>query len=203
MFEYCQSKLGEAETDSVEAAVPDTDTKDAKAPSGDKPQSLSNMFRVKDGEWECGMCCLRNQAKDAKCVACESPNPNLPAAQSSEVTSSTESTSVSMKVGSGRGFSFGESGFSFGSSFGSGSASGGSGISFGAISSGTPTTAQPTEAPTQSSKTGFSFASGTGFGNATFGSSSFLKPPTATTPDASDTKPKENSNAEDAAKSKP
>ncbi|XP_054470912.1 E3 SUMO-protein ligase RanBP2 isoform X2 [Anoplopoma fimbria] len=39
-------------------------------------ESLAAQFALKDGEWECTICCVRNKPTDARCAACQSANPN-------------------------------------------------------------------------------------------------------------------------------
>ncbi|XP_056146006.1 E3 SUMO-protein ligase RanBP2 [Lampris incognitus] len=34
------------------------------------------QFAIKDDEWECGVCCVKNKVTFTKCVACQSPIPN-------------------------------------------------------------------------------------------------------------------------------
>uniref|UniRef100_A0A672G1V1 RanBP2-like and GRIP domain-containing protein 3 n=1 Tax=Salarias fasciatus TaxID=181472 RepID=A0A672G1V1_SALFA len=38
-------------------------------------ESLAAQFALKEGEWECSVCCVRNKPTDMKCVACQTPNP--------------------------------------------------------------------------------------------------------------------------------
>lgn len=39
-------------------------------------ESLAARFALKEGEWECTVCCVRNKPTDMLCVACQSANPN-------------------------------------------------------------------------------------------------------------------------------
>lgn len=38
--------------------------------------SLAAQFALKEGEWDCSVCCVRNKPKDTRCAACQSVNPN-------------------------------------------------------------------------------------------------------------------------------
>uniref|UniRef100_A0A669BBF6 E3 SUMO-protein ligase RanBP2 n=1 Tax=Oreochromis niloticus TaxID=8128 RepID=A0A669BBF6_ORENI len=39
-------------------------------------ESIAAQFALKEGEWECSVCCVRNKPTDVRCVSCQSPNPN-------------------------------------------------------------------------------------------------------------------------------
>lgn len=38
-------------------------------------ESLAARFGLKEGEWECAVCCVRNKHTDERCVACQTANP--------------------------------------------------------------------------------------------------------------------------------
>lgn len=38
-------------------------------------ESLAARFGLKEGEWECAVCCVRNKPTDERCVACQTANP--------------------------------------------------------------------------------------------------------------------------------
>ncbi|KAJ7397304.1 hypothetical protein BTVI_136638 [Pitangus sulphuratus] len=45
---------------------------------------LSTAFSKKEGQWDCSVCLVRNEAKDVNCCSCQSPNPqNQPTVQAS------------------------------------------------------------------------------------------------------------------------
>nr|XP_043889627.1 E3 SUMO-protein ligase RanBP2 isoform X2 [Solea senegalensis] len=96
-------------------------------------KSLAAQFAIKEGEWDCDVCCIRNKPTDMKCVACQSSNPNatskpdVNAAGDSKAStfdfkfgtdSSQPSSSVSTFTGFGAFGAFGDSKTSF--TFGTG-----------------------------------------------------------------------------------
>ncbi|MGH0135003.1 UNVERIFIED_CONTAM: hypothetical protein FKN15_006378 [Acipenser sinensis] len=54
---------------------------------------LSALFGKKDGQWDCDMCLVRNEAASATCVSCQTPNPN--AKGTAQTTQSSSSFSFS------------------------------------------------------------------------------------------------------------
>ncbi|XP_044009025.1 E3 SUMO-protein ligase RanBP2-like [Aphidius gifuensis] len=48
--------------------------------------SLSEMFKPEVGSWECKSCYTRNKSSSVKCLACEGPSPNAPAASANDTT---------------------------------------------------------------------------------------------------------------------
>ncbi|XP_026152136.1 ranBP2-like and GRIP domain-containing protein 3 isoform X2 [Mastacembelus armatus] len=51
--------------------------------------SLAAQFALKEGEWECTVCCVRNKPTDMQCVACQSACPN--SSSKSDIQTSAES----------------------------------------------------------------------------------------------------------------
>ena len=76
-----------------------------------KEQSLAELFRTKDGEWECDACLVKNRPGSTKCAACETPKPG---SKQDTTVSSSVSSSNPLTISSTGGFNF---------SFGSGDAS--------------------------------------------------------------------------------
>ncbi|XP_058885011.1 E3 SUMO-protein ligase RanBP2-like isoform X2 [Acipenser ruthenus] len=56
---------------------------------------LSALFGKKDGQWDCDMCLVRNEAASATCVSCQTPNPNAKATAQTTQSSSSFSFSFS------------------------------------------------------------------------------------------------------------
>ncbi|XP_076018006.1 E3 SUMO-protein ligase RanBP2 isoform X1 [Genypterus blacodes] len=54
------------------------------------PPDLASQFAIKDGEWDCSICCVRNKHTDMLCVACQSPNPNSDSKSATEVVAETK-----------------------------------------------------------------------------------------------------------------
>uniref|UniRef100_A0A7N8Y208 RAN binding protein 2 n=1 Tax=Mastacembelus armatus TaxID=205130 RepID=A0A7N8Y208_9TELE len=74
--------------------------------------SLAAQFALKEGEWECTVCCVRNKPTDMQCVACQSACPN--SSSKSDIQTSAESNTskstdtVTNTFGSGFGTQFGQ-----------------------------------------------------------------------------------------------
>jgi len=56
--------------ESAESSLPDSDL------ILEKPVSFASKFALKEGQWECSTCLVRNEATFSKCVACRTKNPN-------------------------------------------------------------------------------------------------------------------------------
>ncbi|XP_044071862.1 E3 SUMO-protein ligase RanBP2 isoform X2 [Siniperca chuatsi] len=52
------------------------DQQEKKAESLKDSESLAAQFALKEGEWDCTVCCVRNKPTEMRCVACQSANPN-------------------------------------------------------------------------------------------------------------------------------
>uniref|UniRef100_A0A8D0ARQ4 E3 SUMO-protein ligase RanBP2 n=1 Tax=Sander lucioperca TaxID=283035 RepID=A0A8D0ARQ4_SANLU len=52
------------------------DQQEKKEESLKGSESLAAQFALKDGEWECTLCCVRNKPMDMQCAACQSAHPN-------------------------------------------------------------------------------------------------------------------------------
>lgn len=61
--------------------------------------SLAGMFALKDGEWDCSVCEVRNKSKDIQCVACGTANPNAPSKPDIQAVTETKSSPFSFKFG--------------------------------------------------------------------------------------------------------
>ncbi|XP_053980788.1 E3 SUMO-protein ligase RanBP2-like [Hylaeus volcanicus] len=57
--------------------------------------SLSEMFKPPSGSWECNACYTRNGASDAKCIACETPNPSARSKGSTPATTTSNQMPLS------------------------------------------------------------------------------------------------------------
>lgn len=107
-------------------------------------KSFGEMFKPKEGSWECQGCFLRNEASVIKCPSCETIKPGEQAPPPSDATSTPQKPAF--KFGSEGGFKFGtpSSGalpsFNTSSSFPSLGGGFGSGFSF---SMGTPAVSSP------------------------------------------------------------
>ncbi|KAK2906230.1 E3 SUMO-protein ligase RanBP2 isoform X2 [Channa argus] len=61
--------------------------------------SLAAQFALKEGEWDCTVCCVRNKPIDMRCVACQSANPNSSTKPDIQVSSETKANPFTFKFG--------------------------------------------------------------------------------------------------------
>ncbi|KAF7670356.1 hypothetical protein LDENG_00252310 [Lucifuga dentata] len=56
--------------------------------------NLAAQFAIKEGEWDCSLCCVRNKNTDTHCVSCQNANPNSskPDIQAATETKGTDFT---------------------------------------------------------------------------------------------------------------
>ncbi|XP_039675069.1 RANBP2-like and GRIP domain-containing protein 2 [Perca fluviatilis] len=62
-------------------------------------ESLAAQFALKDGEWECTVCCVRNKPMDMQCAACQSPNPNSSSKPDIKAAGETKASLFTFKFG--------------------------------------------------------------------------------------------------------
>ncbi|XP_069492976.1 E3 SUMO-protein ligase RanBP2-like [Ambystoma mexicanum] len=55
--------------------------------STSKPSSFGSLFSKKEGQWDCNVCLVRNEATSSSCVSCLTPNPEAPNASSATLNS--------------------------------------------------------------------------------------------------------------------
>lgn len=91
--------------------------------------SLAAQFSLKDGEWDCDVCCVRNKPSDVRCVACQSVNPNSSSKPDLQGTGEAKGSPFTFKFGTNQAKSSG-SGSTF-SGFGAFGASIPSSFTFG------------------------------------------------------------------------
>ncbi|XP_041663368.1 E3 SUMO-protein ligase RanBP2 isoform X2 [Cheilinus undulatus] len=63
------------------------------------PGSLASQFALKEGEWECTVCCVRNKPTDVQCVACQSSNPNASSKPGILTAGETKTSPFTFKFG--------------------------------------------------------------------------------------------------------
>lgn len=61
--------------------------------------SLAAQFALKEGEWDCNVCCVRNKPTDMRCVACQSANPNSSSKSDFQATGETKPSPFTFKFG--------------------------------------------------------------------------------------------------------
>ncbi|XP_034740454.1 E3 SUMO-protein ligase RanBP2 isoform X2 [Etheostoma cragini] len=62
-------------------------------------ESLAAQFALKDGEWECTVCCVRNKPMDMQCAACQSANPNSSSKPDIKASGETKASLFTFKFG--------------------------------------------------------------------------------------------------------
>uniref|UniRef100_A0AAQ5Z7G3 E3 SUMO-protein ligase RanBP2 n=1 Tax=Amphiprion ocellaris TaxID=80972 RepID=A0AAQ5Z7G3_AMPOC len=62
-------------------------------------ESLAAQFALKEGEWECAVCCVRNASTDMRCLACQSPNPKSSSKPDIQPAGETKATFGASKPG--------------------------------------------------------------------------------------------------------
>ncbi|XP_019945467.2 E3 SUMO-protein ligase RanBP2 isoform X3 [Paralichthys olivaceus] len=62
-------------------------------------ESLAAQFGLKQGEWECSGCCVRNKPTDMRCVACQTANPNASSKPDIQAAGETKGSPFTFKFG--------------------------------------------------------------------------------------------------------
>uniref|UniRef100_A0AAQ5XMZ7 E3 SUMO-protein ligase RanBP2 n=1 Tax=Amphiprion ocellaris TaxID=80972 RepID=A0AAQ5XMZ7_AMPOC len=62
-------------------------------------ESLAAQFALKEGEWECAVCCVRNASTDMRCLACQSPNPKSSSKPDIQPAGETKASPFTFKFG--------------------------------------------------------------------------------------------------------
>ncbi|XP_047456055.1 ranBP2-like and GRIP domain-containing protein 3 isoform X2 [Mugil cephalus] len=62
-------------------------------------ESLAAQFALKEGEWECSVCCIRNKPTDMQCVACQHANPKATSKPDIQATGETKVSPFTFKFG--------------------------------------------------------------------------------------------------------
>lgn len=75
------------------------DEQDQRDESVTRPESLAAQFALKEGEWECAVCCVRNKPTSVKCAACQTANPNSSSTTDIHVPTETKSGPFTFKFG--------------------------------------------------------------------------------------------------------
>ncbi|KAM9347457.1 E3 SUMO-protein ligase RanBP2 [Symphorus nematophorus] len=79
---------------------PDTlDPQEKKEETSKVSESLAAQFALKEGEWECAVCCVRNKPTDSRCVACQTANPNSTSKPDIQTAGETKASPFTFKFG--------------------------------------------------------------------------------------------------------
>ncbi len=75
------------------------DQQEKKEESVKASESLAAQFALKEGEWECTVCCVRNKPTDMRCAACQSANPNSSSRPDIQAAGETKASPFTFKFG--------------------------------------------------------------------------------------------------------
>ena len=75
VFEDCVKQVANASWDTSEKNE-STATTGNRVDAGVSCGNLADMFRLKNGEWQCDVCLVKNVASAAQCAACTTPRPS-------------------------------------------------------------------------------------------------------------------------------
>ncbi|XP_053185216.1 RANBP2-like and GRIP domain-containing protein 8 [Scomber japonicus] len=59
-------------------------------PASNPSSTLAAQFALKEGEWDCDVCCVRNKPQDMKCAACQTANPNSSSSSKPDIQAANE-----------------------------------------------------------------------------------------------------------------
>ncbi|KAM4608312.1 E3 SUMO-protein ligase RanBP2 [Polymixia lowei] len=76
-------------------------------PSEPSATTFGAQFAIKQGEWDCDVCCVRNKATDSQCAACQSANPNSLLKPDSKAVGETKGLTGGPTTAGGFTFKFG------------------------------------------------------------------------------------------------
>jgi E3 SUMO-protein ligase RanBP2 len=103
VFEEAQQKSATSEQPITDSATTKDDASKAISQQA-STKSLADMFKPKEGSWECQGCYSRNSADVTKCPSCETLKPG---AEAPPMVTPSQSAPSSFKFGSEGGFKFG------------------------------------------------------------------------------------------------
>ncbi|XP_070771295.1 E3 SUMO-protein ligase RanBP2 isoform X3 [Enoplosus armatus] len=75
------------------------DPEEKKEESSKDSKSLAAQFALKEGEWECTVCCVRNKPTEMRCAACQSANPNSSSKPDIQPAGDTKASPFTFKFG--------------------------------------------------------------------------------------------------------
>ncbi|GAA6096642.1 E3 SUMO-protein ligase RanBP2 isoform X1 [Tachysurus ichikawai] len=61
----------------IQGQLKENDFKPSVLEDSRKNVDLKTLFAKKEGEWDCSVCCVRNDSSSKSCVACSTPNPSV------------------------------------------------------------------------------------------------------------------------------
>ncbi|XP_071357081.1 E3 SUMO-protein ligase RanBP2 isoform X2 [Trachinotus anak] len=75
------------------------DQQEKKEETLKESDSLAAQFALREGEWDCSVCCVRNKPTDMRCVACQSANPNSSSKPDIQAAAETKASPFTFKFG--------------------------------------------------------------------------------------------------------
>ncbi|XP_062258381.1 E3 SUMO-protein ligase RanBP2 isoform X2 [Platichthys flesus] len=93
-----KAKFEEAQKIVLESPEEHSQVKEKEESIKDSP-SLAAQFALKQGEWECNACYVRNKPTDVRCAACQTANPNSSSKPDIQAASDAKPSPFSFKFG--------------------------------------------------------------------------------------------------------
>ncbi|XP_033474036.2 E3 SUMO-protein ligase RanBP2 isoform X2 [Epinephelus lanceolatus] len=75
------------------------DQQEKKEESIKDSESLAAQFALKEGEWDCTVCCVRNKPTNMRCAACQTANPNSSSKPDIQAVGETKTSPFTFKFG--------------------------------------------------------------------------------------------------------
>ncbi|XP_017279338.1 E3 SUMO-protein ligase RanBP2 isoform X2 [Kryptolebias marmoratus] len=98
-----EAALFKAKFEEAQRIVPKSPEKqnqqEKKEESSKDSESLVAQFALKEGEWECPVCCVRNKPTDMRCAACQLANPQSSAKPETQTAGETKPSTYTFKFG--------------------------------------------------------------------------------------------------------
>ncbi|XP_053192197.1 E3 SUMO-protein ligase RanBP2-like [Scomber japonicus] len=102
-FSTSQAKHSESLLGLLTSDIPTKDDTAPKKPTAqEQPPSQTGIFSfltLKEGEWKCDVCLVRNKSKDRQCVVCLSANPNASSKPDIQAVSETKASPFTFNFG--------------------------------------------------------------------------------------------------------
>ncbi|XP_037095260.1 E3 SUMO-protein ligase RanBP2 isoform X3 [Syngnathus acus] len=104
-----KSKFEEAQSLVVKSQEAPQEKKEDDAKTSKPLETLKAKFALKAGEWNCADCYVRNKPEAARCLSCQSPNPNSTTTPDKGTENESKGTPLTFKFGTSDTLKFGTS----------------------------------------------------------------------------------------------
>ncbi|XP_034042305.1 E3 SUMO-protein ligase RanBP2 isoform X1 [Thalassophryne amazonica] len=94
-----RAKFEEAQKIVSEDKLDQQEKKEASLNAFETQDTLAARFALKEGEWDCTVCCVRNKPTAMSCVACQSANPSCSSKSDTEAVGETKVPKFTFKFG--------------------------------------------------------------------------------------------------------